>query len=84
MEFEKLLETQVSDKELSKEVNSLLERKRAGEEFDIEPRIGIINNFLEDQIQYYRNYVKHMKDIEYADIEVLNNLFRETLKEVWE
>ena len=83
MEFDKLLETQVTDSNLYNEIKRLLDRKKSGEELDIEPRIDVISNFLEEQMDYYKEYVKHINDKESADISVLDNLFRDTLKEVW-
>lgn len=84
MEFQTLLETQVKDPNLYNEVKKLLDRKKLGEELDIEPRIDVISNFLEEQMEYYKEYVKHVDEKEYADISILNDLFRSTLKEVWE
>lgn len=84
MEFQTLLETQVKDSNLYNEVKKLLDRKKLGEELDIEPRIDVISNFLEEQMEYYKEYVKHVNEKEYADISILNNLFRSTLKEAWE
>ncbi|MCK8825740.1 nucleotidyltransferase domain-containing protein [Fuchsiella alkaliacetigena] len=83
VEFEKLLETQVEDPELYSEIDRLLERKRAGEELDIEPKIDIINNFLEEQINYYQEYVKDLKDKDKISFLVLNEIFRDTLKKAW-
>lgn len=84
MEFEILLETQVKDPNLYNEVKKLLYRKKSGEELDIEPRIDVISNFLEEQMEYYKEYVKHVNEKEHADISILNDLFINTLKEVWE
>lgn len=83
MEFEKLLESQVNDRELYNKISILLERKRLGDELDIEPRIDIINKFLDDEILYYENYVQKINNSKDLDIEILDTLFLETLKEVW-
>ncbi|SJZ77993.1 nucleotidyltransferase domain-containing protein [Selenihalanaerobacter shriftii] len=84
MDFEELLETQISDMELYKEIKKLLKRKRVGEELDIEPKISIINNFIEEEITYYEEYVSGVEDIGSVSYQELNNLFRNTLKEVWD
>lgn len=84
MEFEKLLETQVKEPELYSEIHNLLKRKKAGEELDIESRIDVINNFLEEQIKHYQEYVKDVENKDKSSLLILNELFRNTLKEVWE
>jgi len=56
MEFEKLL-IQISDKELLGRINELLEKKRSGVELGIEPKILVINNFIENKIKYFENAV---------------------------
>ena len=56
MEFEKLL-TQITDSGLFDKINELLSRKKTGIELGIEPRIDIINNFIENNLQYYKNNV---------------------------
>ncbi|MBS4537292.1 nucleotidyltransferase domain-containing protein [Clostridium sp. D2Q-11] len=84
VEFDKLLESQVNDPKLYSEVQNLLERKKSGEELDSEPRIDVINDFLEEQMDYYRKYVKGLDNKSSSSISVLNELFRETLKGAWE
>jgi predicted nucleotidyltransferase len=56
MEFEKLL-SQITDKELLNIIAELLEKKKAGIELGLEPRIEIINNFMENKLQYFENIV---------------------------
>ena len=57
MEFGKLL-TEVKNKELAKIINGLLARKKSGAEFGLEPRISIINDFIEEKIKHFENAVK--------------------------
>jgi predicted nucleotidyltransferase len=54
--FEKLL-TQITDKDLHHEINELLSKKRSGVELGIEPRVNIINNFIENTLQHLQNTV---------------------------
>jgi predicted nucleotidyltransferase len=54
MEFEKLL-TQIKENKLLEKIVELLNKKRAGAEFGIEPRIEIINNFIEDALEHFEN-----------------------------
>lgn len=84
MEFEKLVETQVKDPELRKEIDILLQRKMIGEELDIEPKISIINDFLSNQIEYFQNYLSQFDFTLEPDTEKLNKLFREILIETSE
>ncbi len=83
MEFEKLFHIQKLNKGLVEEVQKLLERKRSGEELDVEDRIEIINNFLEEKINYFEEYEKKAGKGQYSKVDVLDKLFRNTLKE-WE
>jgi len=80
MEFEKLLESQVNDRELYSEISILLKRKRLGDELDIEPRIDVINGFLDDKILYYENYVEKINNGKDIDIEILDAVFLEALQ----
>lgn len=81
MEFQHLVESQIADKELKVEIEKLLTRKIAGEELDLEPRIPIIHNFLEEKIQYYNDYLAVNDFLIEPDTEKLDTLFRETLLE---
>ncbi|MDR3284070.1 MAG: nucleotidyltransferase domain-containing protein [Treponema sp.] len=56
MEFEKLL-MQITDTELLGAISELLRKKRAGIELGIEPKIKIINNFIESTLQHFENAV---------------------------
>ena len=56
MEFEKLL-TNVQDKELLEKINELLKRKKSCIELNIEPKIQIINNYIEKILQHFEETV---------------------------
>lgn len=83
MLFEALLNTLVMDHDLLKEIKKLLERKKVSKELKEEQKIDIINEFLENKIHYYHEYVKQLKDVGNGNIEQLDQLFRETLQEAW-
>jgi predicted nucleotidyltransferase len=83
MEFEILFQKLVKDDELKKEISTLLSRKKSGEELSEEPKIEILNNFLESKISYYQNLVKSFGKIPSGDTLNLNLLFRKTLEETW-
>lgn len=61
MEFVKMLNRLKLDNKLKAEVEDLYKRKKAGEELDKGKRINIINNFLDEKIQYFERYVKEIK-----------------------
>ena len=56
MEFEKLL-TLIQDTYLLDVINELLARKKSGVELGLERRIDIINDFLEKQLNYFKEAV---------------------------
>lgn len=84
MEFHKLLESQVTDKIVKAEIQNLLTRKIAGEELNEEPKIHVLNDFLEEKIEFYNDYVKSLGQSEQADTTRLNELFKQTVYEAWD
>lgn len=83
LEFQTLLEKVVPEGKLKDEINILLERKIAGDEFDLEPRIDVINDFLNEELTRLNAFAKSVK-VDIPDpTEKLNLLFRDTLSEVW-
>lgn len=83
MEFSKLLDSQVTDQNVKIEIQNLLKRKMAGEELNEEPKIQILNDFLESKIQFYSDYVKSLGQISQPDTKRLDELFKHTLYEAW-
>ena len=57
MEFERLL-AEIHDNQLVETINGLLSRKKAGIEFGLEPKIPIINDFIEEKIKHFEDSVK--------------------------
>jgi predicted nucleotidyltransferase len=56
MEFEKLL-TQIEEKELLDKITELLDKKRSGTELGIEPKIKMINDFIEGALNHFEKTV---------------------------
>lgn len=56
MEFDTLL-TQIQDKELIEKISELLVRKKSGIELGLEPKIVVINKFIEQKISYFEQTV---------------------------
>jgi predicted nucleotidyltransferase len=84
MEFQLLVDTLVADKQLKNEIEKLLTRKINGEELNEEPRIQILNDFLDEKITYFNNLLKNFDTTKQPDTTKLNDLFRMTLQEVYE
>lgn len=84
MEFSELVSSQVSNHELKTEIEQLLERKMNGDELDLEPRINVINQFVEEEIQHFNEVVGNYEIDLTPNTETLDQLFRSTLREVWE
>lgn len=82
-EFHKLLNTQLRNDALKGEVEKLLVRKMNGEELKEEPKIAIINEFLDAKIQQYQTYIKSIDKAIDPDTTKLDELFRLTITEVW-
>lgn len=83
LEFPILLEKLLPEGELKEEVSKLLKRKISGDELDLEPRINVINEFLNIEIDRLDKYVRTLS-VELDDPTYeLDQLFRDTLDEVW-
>lgn len=79
MEFSVLVERCVNSTELKESIENLLERKKRGQELDLEPRIKVISDFVESELE--RLETKVMESMGKPDTEELNNLFRMALNE---
>ncbi len=81
MEFYKLVDAQIKDNAIRKEVEVLLNRKLSGGELDVEPKISILNEYLENRIDHFKQYLLNYDLKQKPSTEKLNRLFREVLKE---
>lgn len=82
MEFEILVERIIEERELKEAIRELLNRKRSGEELSWGPKIPIVSNFLEAELSRLETE-RFDKKKPRPDVEKLNVLFRDSLKEVW-
>ncbi|GGE57239.1 nucleotidyltransferase domain-containing protein [Priestia taiwanensis] len=81
--FHELLEDIVPEGTLKTEIDNLLKRKMIGDELDLEPRVNVINEFVEHEMARLEEYAKSLK-VEVKDpTKMLDELFRGTLQEVW-
>jgi predicted nucleotidyltransferase len=78
-EFQKLLDEEVKEGNLKLEIEKLLARKMSGEELSEEPKIEVLNAFLEEKIEYYTEYLKDYNFLKQPDTEELNRIFRKSL-----
>ena len=81
--FKELLNSQVKSVEIRQEIDDLLVRKMAGDELKEVPKIDVLNEFLSEKIAFYGEYANEVSPNEKPGTEILNDLFRQTLKEVW-
>jgi len=83
MEFQKLVDTQVSNPLLKSEIEKLLSRKMSGEELNDEPQNKILNDFINERILYFNTMIKNFDAAKQPDTQKLDELFRDTLEEVY-
>lgn len=84
IEFDRLVEAHIPEgSELREVVEELLRRKKAGDELDYEPRLQVINDYLEAQIDYFERASAAQKAPEPVQEAQLDELFRSALKDVW-
>ena len=83
VEFNILLESQVTNTEIKNEILKLQARKMSGEELEQEPRNEVLNDYLIEKIEFYTEYLKSLKQISKPNTDLLNNLFLKTMVEAW-
>ncbi|MNW62615.1 putative nucleotidyltransferase [compost metagenome] len=84
LEFSVLVDELIpADTLLRETVNSLLIRKMSGDELNLEPRLEVINTYLEQQIAYFEEAASRFGPGGDVPYEVLDGLFRTALVEVW-
>jgi predicted nucleotidyltransferase len=80
VEFEKLLELPNLSSELLKVINELLIRKRLGDELAIEMAIPLLNAFLDQQLQFFTEYVNLLDKSPKIPSTDLNSFFLRWIK----
>ena len=84
MEFRTLLEAEITDGPLRTEIENLLQRKMSGEELSEGPQIPVIQQYLEEKIQFYTDLLRQWPKSDAPDTSRLNDLFLTTLEECWQ
>ncbi|ANE45346.1 hypothetical protein SY83_02240 [Paenibacillus swuensis] len=69
--------------ELKQEIDALLARKMSGDEMDLEPRIQVIHDFIDTEIERMTGYANLIKVEQEDPTEILNHLFRKYLN-IWD
>lgn len=82
VEFSQLVERMIDDPHLKRIVCELVERKRAGEELDREPRIPELSDYIGGELERLERATVGQR-AEKPDTEKLNRVFRESLAEAW-
>jgi predicted nucleotidyltransferase len=78
MEFEKLVERSVDSPELNQAIADLLMRKKAGQELDRQPKIPVLSDFIESELERLKKKAK-LEERTKPNFEKLNELFREAI-----
>ena len=76
VEFEKLVSAHVQDDVVKQEIKTLLERKMSAEELAVEPKNKLLNDFLEERLNYYRALLKTFPEHKPAKTDKLDAFFR--------
>lgn len=82
-EFDKLVARVVEDEALRREISTLMERKRSGDELDRGPRVAVISDFIEGEVARLE-HARWGKHDALVPAEKLNDVFRLALHRVWE
>ena len=82
IEFQILVEELLDEGQLKHEILTLLERKIRGDELNLEPKVTVINDFIEREINRLEEYTKTLKVSKEDTTPILDQLFREGLEEV--
>ncbi len=80
VKFEDLLKQQLP-KELSDEIQTMLTIKANSDEKDLNPRMPVIHNYIEEKIRRYGEISKEMEDDRLGDWSALNRVFLKALGE---
>ncbi len=82
MEFDEMVTKIIDEKDLRKAIDALVVKKKQGEELGRGPRIPIISQFIEKEIKRLESGTFDVKKTR-GQTEKLNQLFRDSLDEVW-
>ncbi|REK74295.1 nucleotidyltransferase domain-containing protein [Paenibacillus paeoniae] len=82
--FESLIEALLpKDGELSRQIEELLIRKKSGDEWDDQPRISVLNAYIEEQLASLEQAAAQLPGAKSGIDSELDELFRDLLREAW-
>lgn len=85
VEFDALVERLIpQDGALWQAVQQLLARKKSGDELNYEPRLNLINDYLEERLHELEKSAASLKSSDTKLDERLDAIFRAALQEVWD
>ncbi|TVL98477.1 MAG: hypothetical protein CV087_21220 [Candidatus Brocadia sp. WS118] len=82
MDFRIMVNQLFNSGELRQEIEKLIKSKEQGEELDYGPRIPVISNFIDREIERLEGK-QFTDDTDQCSADQLNDLFRSALDEVW-
>ncbi len=82
--FPIMLDVLLPSGELRKEIDRLLKKKIAGAELVLQLRFDLIHSFLDQEITQLEEYARSLNTPITDPTQDLNEIFRETLEEVWD
>jgi uncharacterized protein len=83
IKFTQLVEDILPTSEMRTVLGEIIKLKKAGEVLDPNPKTELINHFVEGEIEHLEQYVREISVNKSDPTERLNQLFRETIDEVW-
>ncbi|MBY8913464.1 nucleotidyltransferase domain-containing protein [Bacillus sp. YC2] len=83
MAFSVLADALLTDEKLISEINTLLIRKKSGDELAAEQRNTVIHAFIDEEIERLSQYAKTIKTVKTDITQELNQLLIQTVEEAW-
>ncbi|RFU64387.1 nucleotidyltransferase domain-containing protein [Peribacillus saganii] len=83
IELQSLLEDVLPEGDLKEEITTIIKRKIAGKNLKTKPRNEGILHFLTEEINFLETYTRNLKTEIPDPTKLLDQLFRDSLKEIW-
>lgn len=83
MKFDILVKAEIDDVLIKEEINQLLIKKKNGDELELGDHIEVLDDFIIKKLEHFKIFLNDFDFINSPDVDYLNDIFRNTLKEVW-
>lgn len=83
IKFQELVDVILENGLIKQEILTLLKRKIIGDELNLEPKLTVVNDYVEKEISRMEDYAKTLTISKKDLTPQLDILFRETVDEVW-